>query len=64
MDQQTTDQEAIYFEELAMMYDRWSQSAPIMQKYSYYSILNEIKKEGDIQGKTFLEVGCGPCPIG
>jgi ubiquinone/menaquinone biosynthesis C-methylase UbiE len=30
---------------------------------SYYSTINEIEKEG-IEGKTFLEVGCGPCPIG
>jgi len=29
----------------------------------YYSTLEEILKEG-IMGKTFLEVGCGPCPIG
>ena len=29
----------------------------------YYSCMNELEKEG-IQGKTFLEVGCGPCPIG
>lgn len=34
-----------------------------MQKYSYYSTVNEIAKEG-IEDKTFLEVGCGPCPIG
>ena len=29
----------------------------------YYSTFNELKNEG-IEGKTFLEVGCGPCPIG
>jgi ubiquinone/menaquinone biosynthesis C-methylase UbiE len=34
-----------------------------MQKYCYYSTFAELEKEG-IEGKTFLEVGCGPCPIG
>ena len=34
-----------------------------MQYMSYYSTITEIEKEG-IWGKTFLEVGCGPCPIG
>jgi len=34
-----------------------------MQKYCYYSTFNELDKEG-VEGKTFLEVGCGPCPIG
>ena len=26
-------------------------------------MINELKSEG-VEGKTFLEVGCGPCPIG
>jgi len=30
---------------------------------SYYSTFNELSKEG-IEGKTYLEIGCGPCPIG
>jgi ubiquinone/menaquinone biosynthesis C-methylase UbiE len=34
-----------------------------MQKYCYYSTFKELEDEG-IEGKTFLEVGCGPCPIG
>ena len=34
-----------------------------MQNYGYYSTFKELEKEG-IEGKTFLEVGCGPCPIG
>ena len=34
-----------------------------MQNYCYYSTMKELEKEG-IEGKTFLEVGCGPCPIG
>lgn len=34
-----------------------------MQHLCYYSTIAELEKEG-IEGKTFLEVGCGPCPIG
>ena len=34
-----------------------------MQSYCYYSTFQEMENEG-IEGKTFLEVGCGPCPIG
>lgn len=44
-------------------YNDWCQSSIIMNRYAYYSIFKEIEKEG-LQGKTFLEVGCGPCPIG
>jgi len=29
-----------------------------MQNYCYYSTFNELKKAG-VEGKTFLEVGCG-----
>ena len=35
----------------------------LMQRLSYYSTFNELMKDG-IEGKTYLEVGCGPCPIG
>jgi len=34
-----------------------------MQNQCYYTTFNELEKEG-ITGKTFLEVGCGPCPVG
>jgi ubiquinone/menaquinone biosynthesis C-methylase UbiE len=34
-----------------------------MNHIGYFSTLNEIESMG-IEGKTFLEVGCGPCPIG
>jgi predicted RNA methylase len=34
-----------------------------MNQVSYYSTINEIEKEG-IEGKIFLEAGCGPCPLG
>ena len=50
-------------EDIAQLYDRWSQQSPLMLNYSYYSTLQEIATEG-IPGKTFLEVGCGPCHIG
>lgn len=35
----------------------------MMQNIHYYSQLNELTLEG-VEGKTFLEIGCGPCPIG
>merc|ERR1711872_308656 len=44
-------------------YDTWCQANTLMQNYSYYSTFSELEKEG-VEGKTFLEVGCGPCPIG
>ena len=44
-------------------YNTFSQESVLMQKYCYYSTFSELEKEG-IEGKTFLEVGCGPCPIG
>ena len=34
-----------------------------MQRYCYYSTFKEMIDDG-IEGKTFLEVGCGQCPIG
>jgi len=44
-------------------YDQWCQENVLMQKYCYYSTFAELQKFG-VEGKTFLEVGCGPCPIG
>ena len=44
-------------------YDQWCASNILMQRYCYYSTFKEMEQEG-IEGKTFLEVGCGPCPIG
>jgi len=51
------------YNQSADAYERWCASNILMQKYCYYSTLKEIENEG-IRGKTFLEVGCGPCPIG
>ena len=48
---------------IANKYDEWCQEDLCMQKMCYYSTLAELEKEG-VEGKTFLEVGCGPCPIG
>ena len=44
-------------------YEKWCQEDLSMQKFAYYSTVAELEKEG-IEGKTFLEVECGPCPIG
>jgi len=51
------------YNQSADAYERWCEKTILMQKYCYYSTLNEIESMG-IKGKTFLEVGCGPCPIG
>ena len=34
-----------------------------MQNYCYYSTAAELEANG-IEGKTVMEIGCGPCPIG
>ena len=34
----------ILYDETAELYDRWSHDNIIMQKYSYYSTINEIEK--------------------
>jgi len=51
------------YNQTADAYDQWCQKNILMQKYCYYSTFKEMENEG-IEGKTFLEVGCGPCPIG
>ena len=44
-------------------YESWEENNVIMQEYSYYTIMNELSNIG-IKDKTFMDVGCGPCPIG
>ena len=44
-------------------YDKWCSDNVLMQNICYYTTFKEMEIEG-IEGKTFLEVGCGPCPIG
>ena len=44
-------------------YESWANENILMQKYCYYSTIAELEKDG-IEGKTFMEVGCGQCPIG
>ena len=61
--EQARDKNRDEYNEAAEAYDKWSCENVLMQKYCYYSTFNELEKEG-IEGKTFLEVGCGPCPIG
>ena len=51
------------YNQTADAYDAWQSGNMLMQNVCYYSTFNELKKDG-IEGKTFLEVGCGPCPIG
>ena len=44
-------------------YESWEENNVIMQEYCYYTIMNELSNIG-IKDKTFMDVGCGPCPIG
>lgn len=47
----------------ATEYESWEENNVIMQEYCYYTIMNELSNIG-INDKTFMDVGCGPCPIG
>ena len=60
---QAIDKNRDEYNHTAGSYDKWCQENLLMQHLCYYSTINELEKEG-IEGKTFLEVGCGPCPIG
>ena len=62
-EQEARDKNIEEYNETADAYDRWSQEHMLTQKFCYYSTFAELEKEG-VEGKTFLEVGCGPCPIG
>ena len=44
-------------------YETWEEQNVIMQEFSYYTIMNELSNIG-IKDKIFMDVGCGPCPIG
>ena len=61
--QQAIDKNKKEYNETADSYHKWSEKAVLMQHMCYYSTFQELEKDG-IEGKTFLEVGCGPCPIG
>jgi len=63
VDQSKIDKNIDEYNQAADAYDKWSATNILMQKYCYYSTFAEMENEG-IQGKTFLEVGCGQCPIG
>lgn len=62
-EQQARDKNIEEYNQAADAYDEWSAKNILMQRYCYYSTFKEMEKEG-IEGKTFLEVGCGQCPIG
>ena len=61
--QEARDKNIDEYNAAADAYTSWSNENILMQSLCYYSTFNELEKEG-IEGKTFLEVGCGPCPIG
>ena len=51
------------YNKTADKYDNWCKTNTTMQQMCYFSTFDQLEKEG-IEGKTFLEVGCGPCPVG
>jgi len=51
------------YDESADLYFEWQQHQILMQKLHYFTTFNELAKRG-VKGKTFVEVGCGHCPIG
>ena len=61
--QEARDKNIEEYNKTADAYDLWCQENILMQKYCYHSTFAEMEKEG-IEGKSFMEVGCGPCPIG
>ena len=62
-EQEARDKNKTEYDATASAYDQWSSTNLLMQKVCYYSTLAEMELEG-IEGKTFMELGCGPCPIG
>ncbi len=44
-------------------YESWEEKNVIMQEFNYHTIMNELSNIG-IKDKLFMDVGCGPCPIG
>ena len=61
--QEARDKNIDEYNKTADAYDEWCKENVLMQKYCYYSTFDYICSEG-VEGKTYLEVGCGPCPIG
>jgi hypothetical protein len=62
-EQEARDKNIEEYNAAADAYTSWSNDNILMQHLCYYSTFNELEKDG-IEGKVFLEVGCGPCPIG
>lgn len=61
--QEARDKNRDEYDRAAKAYDEWALGSMVMQNWCYYSTVDSIAQHG-IEGKTFLEVGCGPCPIG
>jgi ubiquinone/menaquinone biosynthesis C-methylase UbiE len=47
----------------ADIYADWQANNICMQKLHYFTTFDQLRQEG-VDGKTFLEVGCGTCPVG
>lgn len=62
-DQEARDKNKDEYDQAAKAYDLWCKENVLMQHYCYFSTVDQAIRHG-VEGKTFLEVGCGPCPIG
>ena len=62
-EQEARDKNIEEYNKAAAAYDQFALTNNIINNYCYYSTFKELELEG-VEGKTFLEVGCGPCPIG
>lgn len=61
--QEIADKRKAEYNKTADQYEAWCAENFVMQNYCYHSTASEIESSG-IKGKTVLEIGCGPCPIG
>lgn len=62
-EEEARDKNREEYDQAAGAYDEWAKENVLMQHYCYFSTVDQAVKNG-VEGKTFLEVGCGPCPIG
>ena len=53
----------VEYNDTADKYNSWQSTNLFMQNVCYFTCFKKLEQLG-IPGKSFLEVGCGPCPIG
>lgn len=62
-EEQARDKNRTEYNNTASLYEKWSKENDVMNQFCYFSGLDQMAKHG-IEGKTFAEIGCGPCPMG